>query len=82
MAMDSHTICLHQLDALFIPYEGLGGEPQQAPRAALVLLLMTVLTTGVLDGVAQPAVFVDAALAGPAYTHVRVVSLLRPRCPR
>ena len=42
----------------------------KAPRAALVFLLLAVLVTGVLDGVAQPAVFVDAAQAGPVYTHV------------
>lgn len=60
--------CLqHQVDALFVmDHES---DPK-APRAALVFFLLTVLMTGVLDGVAQPAVFVDAAQAGPAYTHV------------
>ena len=40
------------------------------PTWALIWVLIAVLVTGVMDGVAQPAVFMDAARAGRAYTQV------------
>ena len=43
------------------------------PAWALVLVLAAVLVTGIMDGVAQPAVFIDAAQAGEVYTHVGLV---------
>ena len=62
-----HVPCddFSQVDVLLV------GGSTQAPNTALVLVLALVLATGVLDGVAQPALFVDAARAGPRYTHVR-----------
>ena len=63
-----------QVDVLLV------GGSTQAPNTALVLVLALVLATGVLDGVAQPALFVDAARAGPRYTHVRKTGGAKPAC--
>ena len=61
-----------QVDGL-IGSKGDGGSP--VPAWALVLVLAAVLITGIMDGVAQPAVFMDAAQAGEVYTHVGVARL-------
>ena len=50
--------------------EGGGRGAVAASGWALTLLLSLVLATGVLDGVAQGAIFVDAAQSGPRYTQV------------
>lgn len=61
-----------QVDALLV------GSLPQAPPSALGVVLGAVVATGVLDGVSQGAVFVDAAQAGQQYTHVSADSAARP----
>ncbi|GAX81283.1 hypothetical protein CEUSTIGMA_g8715.t1 [Chlamydomonas eustigma] len=60
------TVLVPMVDVFFV------SESPRAPDSALAMVLASVLMTGVLDGVSQPAVFVDAALAGPTYTHAVV----------
>jgi hypothetical protein len=58
-------------------------DSPRASNSAFSMVLASVLVTGVLDGVSQPAVFVDAALAGPTYTHVSVDNVnINPRPQR
>ena len=61
-----------QVDALLV------GSLPQAPPSALGVVLGAVVATGVLDGVSQGAVFVDAAQAGQQYTHVSADSAASP----
>jgi hypothetical protein len=56
-----------QVDELMVGTEGEGSS------AALALLLSAVVVVGVLDGLSQGAIFADAALLPPHYTHVSLL---------
>jgi hypothetical protein len=59
-----------QVDVLMV------GSQEAGPDSALIVVLLAVVAVGVLDGLSQGAIFGDAADLPPAYTHVRLRSLL------